>query len=81
MSKWDPVYKRPKVSKPKKAGDPICRVVPPLLARIPDIADWLYKGRTIRLSTTIPYDLKKAYRTISELIQYHQSQERFDDFE
>lgn len=75
------MYKKPKTIKVKKEVDPICRVVPPLLARIPDIADWLYKDRTIRLSTTIPFDLKKAYRSISELIEYHQEQERFNNIE
>lgn len=81
MSKWAPVRKPPKSIPRKRKEDPVCRVVPPLLARIPDIGDWLFKDRTVRLSTTIPFDLKKVYRTIAELIEYHQQQERFDEFE
>lgn len=76
MSKWD-IPKRKQIKVKPKEVDPICRVVPPLLARIPDISDWLFKDRTVRMSTTVPFDLKKAYRTIAELIEYHH---RKDDF-
>lgn len=68
MSKWD-VRKLPKQVTVKRKVDPVNRVVPPLLARIPDIADWLYRDTTINMSTRIAYDLKKAYRTINELIK------------
>lgn len=75
MSKWDINRPKPKLPKNKKADVSICRVVPPLLARIPEIGDWLYKSRTLRLSTSVTFDLKKVYRTITELIDYQRNKE------
>lgn len=73
MSKWDINRPKPKLPKTKKADVSICRVVPPLLARIPEIGDWLYKSRILRLSTSVTFDLKKVYRTITELIDYQRN--------
>lgn len=66
MSKWDTRTFNRKPDKVIK-DDPICRVVPPLLARIPNIADWLFKSRKLSLSRRVYFDLKKAYRDILEL--------------
>lgn len=70
-SKWKPVYPRKK--KPKeRAPDPLdelCRVVPPVLARIPDVMDWLLLGRKVKVSNLVAQDLKARYREINDMIR------------
>lgn len=78
MSKWDiPKYNKKPV---KEKEQSVCRVVPPLLARIPNIADWLFKSRKIRLSTRVSFDLKSAYRTITEMKRYNLQDNDEDPF-
>lgn len=76
MSKWDSV--KPKRAKEKRIKeDPLCRVIPPMLARIPNIDEWLFKSRNIKMSSMVALDLKKAYKVIIELIEYNSRKDKF----
>lgn len=69
MSKWT-IQKRSttREKKPELTGD-ICRVVPPRLARIPNISEWILKSRIKRPTKLIADTLKRRYSELRLLLE------------
>ncbi|QIO02048.1 hypothetical protein rutana_66 [Salmonella phage rutana] len=50
-------------------AEKLCRVVPPRLAGIRNISEWLLKQRKTRVSLRIGFELDQVYRELGELIK------------
>lgn len=69
MGKWD-IVRRPKIKAKERELPEICRVVPPTLARIPNIFDWLFKQRQVGTTNRVGLDLRIRYREIADMIKF-----------
>lgn len=68
MSKWNIPDRRKPLPEPKEVI--ICRVVPPRLARIEGIAEWLYSGGSFdmrKVKKDFVYILMQRYKELKDL--------------
>lgn len=67
--KWD--TRRPPAKKQPIKEDtvPLCRVLPPRLARTPNILEYLTRNVVIRPTMRVAMELKLRYREIAELLK------------
>lgn len=68
--KWD--IRRPPAKKQSVKEDyvPVCRVLPPRLARAPGILEYLDRNVRIRPTLRVAMELKLRYREIAELFKH-----------
>lgn len=68
MSKWK-IQKRTTKPEPIQITGEICRVVPPRLARIPNISEWILRPRVKRSTRYVADLLKRRYSELRLLLE------------
>lgn len=70
-AKWDILRSRVKKRPIKEEAVPLCRVLPPRLARTPGILEYLNRNVLIRPTMRVAMELKLRYREIAELLKHN----------
>ncbi len=69
--KWE-VRRLPVKNRPiKEEAVPLCRVLPPRLARTPGILEYLSSKKLIRPALRVAMELKLRYRELAELFKHN----------